>query len=113
MSDYTPRTHEVREGWVYYCYEAFWLMKNRRTDYREQFDRWLAAHDAEVYQQAREDAAKIAEDFGLNYPYSVWPAFAPDDRDVSRDRVSASMGRHASNVIAGLIRAAARGDGEQ
>ena len=66
-----------------------------------------------AYQRGQEDAAQIAEGFGLNYPISVWPPFAADDKGVSRDRVSASMGRHVSNVIAGLIRAAARGESEK
>lgn len=97
MSDYTPRTHEVREGWVYYCYEAFWLMKNRRTDYREQFDRWLEAHDAEVRADEREKAAQRVAAVRSPNPLAVMLGGKPFPLFVDVDDAVA----------------AARGDGEQ
>ena len=44
MSDYTPTTADVRHAYV-----------SARSE--EEFDRWLAAHDAEVAAQALGDAA--------------------------------------------------------
>lgn len=40
-----------------------------------EFDRWLAAHDAEVYQRGREDAAKAVKDLirkQLGYGDAEW-----------------------------------------
>lgn len=47
MTEYTPTTAEVREAWLTAEYEE----RDHTTsddDLRAEFDRWLAAHDAEV-----------------------------------------------------------------
>lgn len=63
MSDYTLTTENIRDeysdGWEYR---------------REMFDIWLAAHDAEVYRRAREDAAKAVEALGSLRCYEVYEA---------------------------------------
>lgn len=43
MSNYTPTTNEVRESYVFYN-----LSELEAEVLRAEFDRWLAAHDAEV-----------------------------------------------------------------
>ncbi len=56
MIDYTPTTDEVR---ACYSYRADW----QSQEDVEAFDRWLAAHDAEIMQQAYELAGKLANSF--------------------------------------------------
>lgn len=70
-------------------------MKNRGTDYREQFDRWLATHDAEVYQRGRDNAAEALTDY-------FWPI---DGSWIAPETTYDAIG---SGAIA-----AARGDGER
>lgn len=50
MTDYTPTTDEIRNGWI----ETGWAPDGTLCDKRDgaEFDRWLAAHDAEVAAQA-------------------------------------------------------------
>ena len=48
MSDYTPTTEDVRDKFKRSCTRQF------RKAYGEAFDRWLAAHDAEVTAKALE-----------------------------------------------------------
>lgn len=50
MSEYTPTTEEVRDKWAS-CVEEFGTSRGMHLDYDDAlaaFDRWLAAHDAEV-----------------------------------------------------------------
>lgn len=61
MSDYTPITEEVKNGWISNCWEFCHRDSLDEMDYSEQFDRWLAAHDAEVYERGREDADREAD----------------------------------------------------
>lgn len=63
MGEYTPTTEEVRSLWWHHILEG--MASNEvslASDWKEeralaQFDRWLAAHDAEV----REECAKVAD----------------------------------------------------
>lgn len=49
MSEYTPTTKDVREVWIY----AQDITHDEGEDFHgAEFDRWLAAHDAEVQAQA-------------------------------------------------------------
>ena len=50
MTDYTPTTDEIRNGWI----ETGWAPDGTLCDKRDgaEFDRWLAAHDAEVAAKA-------------------------------------------------------------
>lgn len=54
MSDYTPTTHEVGFRYALGC-DTVLPQTNRELRLAES-DRWLAAHDAEVYQRGRKDA---------------------------------------------------------
>ena len=54
MSDYTPTADEVRNYYERGVIDAGGI----REDSRGNFDRWLAAHDAEVRADEREKAAK-------------------------------------------------------
>ena len=82
MSKYTPTTEDVRDFLRQQAAVGF--IADERV---EQFDRWLAAHDAEVYQRARKDAGDDAWWYAKLHGLSA------------ADRVG--------------IRAAARGDGER
>ena len=54
MSEYTPTTEEVRDDYILrYATES----RLRHNLFGEAFDRWLAAHDAEVAAKTLEDAA--------------------------------------------------------
>lgn len=56
MSDYTPSTTEVRQQFSREEPPRFWTVNEKN----QQFNRWLAQHDAEVRAQERE---RIAEAF--------------------------------------------------
>lgn len=53
MSDYTPTTDEVRE-----CFPDGPASPRFGKVLRLEFDRWLAAHDAEIRADEREQAAQ-------------------------------------------------------
>lgn len=57
MSEYTPDTEAVRDA-----YASFWERRYGPAVWYErcqdEFDRWLAQHDAEVRAQALRDAAR-------------------------------------------------------
>ena len=55
MSDYTRTTEQVRDEWADTGWEADGSLGFRRDPVV--FDRWLAAHDAEVAAQTLRDAA--------------------------------------------------------
>lgn len=58
MSDYTPTTEEVREDYALGRNEvvgAGWY-----DQHRAEFDRWLAAHDAEVASKAWDEGVSVA-----------------------------------------------------
>jgi hypothetical protein len=57
MSDYTPSTDQVREG---YAYTSRGNGEDRVLHF-ETFDRWLAKHDAEVAATALEEFARKAQ----------------------------------------------------
>ena len=71
MSDYTPTTEQVRDAVAYdgdfYESNGDWIVL--RDDIAACFDRWLAAHDAEVHQRGREAAAEAVEDALRDYVY--------------------------------------------
>jgi hypothetical protein len=46
MSEYTPPTENVRNGYVYSCGDS-----ERNDEYSAEFDRWLKAHDARVWRE--------------------------------------------------------------
>lgn len=54
MTDYTPTTDEVRKAYVHANADTELQIDKWETV----FDRWLAAHDAEVRADEREQAAK-------------------------------------------------------
>lgn len=57
--EYTPTTEAVRRDYI------FAQGSNDTGEQRlegEEFDRWLAAHDAEVFQRGREDVARERDD---------------------------------------------------
>lgn len=93
MSDYTPDLEDVRD---FYrdgrdgMASADFL--NGEHPFAE-FDRWLAAHDAEVYRRGREDAAQAVEAMSSSGdPLTPW---------------------QSRWVIQGEAVAAARGDGAE
>lgn len=53
-SDYTPTTETIRDRIVSSNYT-----QGDQPDLGAAFDRWLAAHDAEVYQRGREDEKAV------------------------------------------------------
>ncbi len=55
MSDYTPTTEEIQSRYVY----AADFTVNEEVDAWGEFDRWLAAHDTEVYKRGREDEKAV------------------------------------------------------
>ena len=60
MSDYTPDTETVRAGWATSCMAD--SITGSANGFRREFDRWLAAHDAEIRADEREKAAqRVAE----------------------------------------------------
>ena len=63
MTDYTPTTEQVRNGWI----------DNGTHEERDgaEFDRWLAAHDAQVAAKALRDAADALD--------ALTPETIPDD----------------------------------
>lgn len=90
MSDYTPTTEEVREA-------AGGSLNYITSD---EFDRWLAAHDAEVRADEREESARRVFDEEQKVNPILW-------RDPTNP--------HLSGVLRGLQRArdllaAARGE---
>ena len=93
MSDYTPTTEQVRDAVAYdgdfYESNGDWIVL--RDDIAACFDRWLAAHDAEVHQRGREAAAKAVE------------------ADIRGNNAVYDLG---DTHIEGII-AAARGEGDQ
>ena len=52
MSGYTPTTEEVREAWLTAEHEERDPFSTSDDDLRAEFDRWLAAHDAEILEKA-------------------------------------------------------------
>ena len=62
MTDYTPTTEEVRDAYATHRFNAYG--KYREVGYPE-FDRWLAAHDAEVREQAAQRVAAYADAEGV------------------------------------------------
>lgn len=57
MSEYTPTTEDVR-GWYAGARYVFGDPDRQHPDMEDEFDRWLAAHDAEVRAEAWEVGAK-------------------------------------------------------
>ena len=55
MSDYTPMTEEVREAYATHRFNAYATYRGTSLD---EFDQWLAAHDAEIRADEREQAAQ-------------------------------------------------------
>lgn len=57
MAEYTPTTAQVRDYYISGCRIRRETIQQHylghpEPDYRAEFDRWLAAHDAEVARQA-------------------------------------------------------------
>ena len=68
MTDYTPTTEEVRGHFIYGVDDLSATNTEART---AEFDRWLAAHDAEVREQAAQRVQamrqpSLARDFNGN-----------------------------------------------
>lgn len=100
-----PTTNEVKNAWVSNCWEFTNAISV--TDYEEQFDRWLAAHDAEVYQRGREDASKAVGELcsSNKKDENGWYLF---DHCYECRGVAAGYDLAVADAVA-----AARGDGEQ
>lgn len=79
---YTPTTEDVREAYAGYA----WLGPGR-SDVTPEFERWLAAHDAQVGANALYDAA---DDWAAN-PDS-WGDNEKDYRNELRDRADRIAG---------------------
>jgi len=88
MSDYTPGSIEVSDRYAASAPGGF----ARRVQAREEFARWLAAHDAEVAAHALEAAASAAvtDDDGI-----------PWDDDYDRATVSAWLAERADDLREG------------
>lgn len=86
MSEYTPTTDEVRDAWWFHILEGIAsTAASDDADWKEeralaQFDRWLAAHDAQV----REECAKVVREYVVPYPYDGW-AVKSDILDLLHD----------------------------
>lgn len=69
MSDYTPTTEQVRDG---YRYDTEAEYRDPITPHHEingrAFDRWLKAHDAQVAAQALRDAADALDAYQGDVP---------------------------------------------
>lgn len=61
MSEYTPTAEQVRERYVY----DEWVDDEARGP---EFDRWLAAHDAEVRAAALHEAAEFIQPWNYDRP---------------------------------------------
>lgn len=84
MNNYTPTTEQVRRNYVEGM-NAFYGDRGEE-DYREQFDRWLAAHDAEV--RAGFVAEEPEWEYGVTHvelPGTVF-GWLPGDRPVTHRR---------------------------
>lgn len=105
MSEYTPTTREVRKGYKSPNFavspqgdeESFssWLTRasfegllSAVASHRA-FDRWLTAHDAATRTAALEEAAEIAEGFGMVSKRNLEPYW--EGWDDSTDRVSQAI----------------------
>ena len=85
MSDERTRTtKEVRDGYAYDGYSG-----DVDPYYGLRFDRWLTAHDAEIRTAALEEAAVIADSFGMVSKRNLEPYW--EGWDDSTDRVSQAI----------------------
>lgn len=78
MSEYTPTTKDVREVWIY----AQDITHDEGEDFHgAEFDRWLAAHDAEVR------AGVVAEEPEWEYGFQLRESDSGDvyDQEVGFD----------------------------
>ena len=104
MSDRAPTTEKIRRwcmddgGLAEYHDPINGHLQAKTTGVL--FDRWLAAHDAEIRTAALEEAAVIAERFVDHYPEDI---FTPEGTSV--DAQSARVIRSMAPVIASEIRA--------
>ena len=63
MSDWTPTTEQVRDGYRYDAeYEYHNPLSTEHVRLGRAFDRWLAAHDAQVRAEERERIAQAIVD---------------------------------------------------
>ncbi len=90
MSDYTPTTEEVREDYAIGLNEgvgAGWY-DHRRVE----FDRWLAAHDAEKRAEWEAEQGETEWEYECRIPPFDWktctddPRFCPKGSDCRRRR---------------------------
>ncbi len=60
MSDYTPTTENIRSCYVYATegYDGGLAIPEQQS--KAEFDRWLAAHDAEVASKAWDEGVSVA-----------------------------------------------------
>jgi len=64
MADITPTTEAVRNAWCLNAIRGRALdFDADRREYREEFDRWLAAHDRDVAAAAWRRGASDVDDF--------------------------------------------------
>lgn len=80
MSDYAPTTEQVREGYV----DTGWAADGSLGEPRdpEVFDRWLAAHDAQVRADERE---RIATKFDRLHESEADPWYWSEAAQITRD----------------------------
>lgn len=114
MSDYTPTTEEVRDRYALMGYmpEAFGGGEIINPYYLAAFDRWLAAHEAEL-------TASVKAQASLWVTPEIDARIRADEQEQAGQRVEASLVRYyrsigfAAEQASGLDRwivAAARGE---
>ena len=92
MSDYTPTTGHVQDA---YCHVQQGVMGERgdaaHEKFHAEFDRWLAAHDAEVAAKALEEAASA-------WQVSGWAHDLPE-KGAERAQVILHMAQAATEML--------------
>lgn len=94
MSDYTPTAEDVREAYAIYNANGFLVLSSMHQDHAD-FDRWLAAHDAQVLRNA---ADRLSSTGGVAHkltPHGVLVTMAaPADEwlRVEADRIEEERG---------------------
>lgn len=68
MSEYTPSTEDIKWEYRNQCNQYYADCEIKPQEHAEEFDRWLAKHDAEVAKAERERIIEIAE--GHRHVYS-------------------------------------------
>ena len=93
--DYTPTTEEVRNHYAYGCGpEHTW------AETREDFDRWLGAHDAEKRAEWEAEQGEVEWEYGWSWadqPDEVNP-YHPECSETERRELTANRSRRIAPV---------------